>query len=39
MNHILKIYGYDAAKIFTKKLQQDLQEKAKIRNNLIKDKE
>lgn len=39
MNHILKIYGYDAAKIFTKKLQQDLQEKAKIRSNLIKDKE
>jgi len=39
MNHILKTYGYDAAKVFTQKLQQDLQEKAKIRNNLIKDKE
>ena len=39
MNHILKIYGYDAAKVYTQKLQQDLQRKSKIYNTLLDDKE
>lgn len=30
MNHILKMYGYDAAKVFTKRLQEDLQRKSKL---------
>lgn len=32
MNHILKMYGYDASKVYTQRLQQDLQKKARIRN-------
>ncbi len=39
MNHILKTYGYDAAKVYTQKLQQDLQRKSKIYNTLLDDKE
>ncbi|MBN2461090.1 MAG: HPr(Ser) kinase/phosphatase [Candidatus Cloacimonetes bacterium] len=39
MNHILKIYGYDAAKTYTMRLQEDIQKKAKIRGALIDDKE
>ncbi len=35
MNHIMKLYGYDAAKEYTKKLQQDLQKKAKFRNDSL----
>jgi len=39
MNHILKVYGYDAAEIYTKRLQEDIQKKARIRSALIDDKE
>ncbi|MCK4654059.1 MAG: HPr(Ser) kinase/phosphatase [Candidatus Cloacimonetes bacterium] len=35
MNHILKLYGYDAAKVYTQKLQKDLQKKAKLRHASI----
>jgi HPr kinase/phosphorylase len=38
-NHILKIYGYDAAKEYTNKLQKDLQDKAKLRKTVIADNE
>ncbi len=39
MNHILKTYGYDAAKVYTEKLQEDIKRKAKVRNAMIDDKE
>ncbi|MCK4694412.1 MAG: HPr(Ser) kinase/phosphatase, partial [Candidatus Cloacimonetes bacterium] len=39
MNHISKTFGYDAAKIYTKRLQDDLKRKANINDKLIDDKE
>ncbi|HHE38202.1 MAG TPA: HPr(Ser) kinase/phosphatase [Candidatus Cloacimonetes bacterium] len=39
MNHISKTFGYDAAKVYTKRLQDDLKRKAQINNKLIDDKE
>ncbi len=39
MNHISKLFGYDAAKEYTNKLQEDLTRKAKIRENKIEKKE
>ncbi|MBN1326981.1 MAG: HPr(Ser) kinase/phosphatase [Candidatus Cloacimonetes bacterium] len=39
MNHILKTYGYDAAKAYTRRLQEDIKRKAKVRSALIDDKE
>jgi len=39
MNHISKTFGYDAAKIYTKRLQDDLKRKAQINDKLIDDKE
>ncbi len=39
MNHISKIFGYDAAKVYTKKLQDDLKQKALLKNRLLDDKE
>ncbi|MDY6915953.1 MAG: HPr(Ser) kinase/phosphatase [Candidatus Cloacimonadota bacterium] len=39
MNYILKTYGYDAAKEYTAKLQQDLTNKAKKRKIRLDDKE
>ncbi|MDP8269050.1 MAG: HPr(Ser) kinase/phosphatase [Candidatus Tenebribacter davisii] len=38
MNHISKLFGYDAAKEYTDKLQEDLKRKAKIREKHIADK-
>jgi HPr kinase/phosphorylase len=32
LNYILKRYGYDAAKEYTDKLQDELKKKAKLRN-------
>ena len=39
MNHILKTYGYHAAKEFTKKLNESLQKKAQHRSMIVDDKE
>ncbi len=39
MNHILKQFGYDAAKTYVNRLQEDLKKKAKARNSLLNDKE
>lgn len=39
MNHILKIFGYDAAKTYVNRLQEDLKKKAKARSLLLNDKE
>jgi HPr kinase/phosphorylase len=39
MNYILKTYGYDAAKEYTARLQQDLKNKAKMRKMRLDDKE
>jgi HPr kinase/phosphorylase len=39
MNYILKTYGYEAAKEYTARLQQDLKNKAKMRKLRMDDKE
>ncbi len=39
MNHISKLFGYDAAKEYTDKLQEDLKRKTKMRENQIEEKE
>ncbi len=39
MNYILKTFGYDAAKVFTQRLQEDLQRKSKLKKSLNDDKE
>lgn len=39
MNYILKMFGYDAAKVFTQRLQKDLQKKSKLRNAQLNDNE
>ncbi|HCX73047.1 MAG TPA: HPr(Ser) kinase/phosphatase [Candidatus Cloacimonas sp.] len=39
MNYILKTYGYEAAKEYTARLQQDLKNKAKMRKMRMDDKE
>ena len=38
MNHISKLFGYDAAKEYTNKLQEELTRKAKMREKQIKEK-
>jgi HPr kinase/phosphorylase len=39
MNHILKMYGYDAAKVYVNRLQDHLEKKRKIRSNSLNNKE
>ncbi len=39
MNHISKLFGYDAAKEYTNKLQEDLKRKSKMREKQIEEKE
>jgi HPr kinase/phosphorylase len=39
MNHILKTYGYDAAKVYVNRLQEHLEQKRKNRNISLNDKE
>ena len=38
MNHISKLFGYDAAKEYTNKLQEDLKRKSKMREKQIEEK-
>ena len=39
MNHISKLFGYDAAQEYTNKLQENLKRKAKIREKQVEEKE
>ena len=39
MNHMLKIYGYNAAKVFNQRIQQEIERKDRIRSYLETDKE
>ena len=39
MNHMLKIYGYNAAKIFNERIKKEIERKNKIRTYLEEDKE
>jgi HPr kinase/phosphorylase len=39
MNHILKMFGYDAAKEYTRRLQEELKRKSMVKRALIEDNE
>ncbi|MBC8385364.1 MAG: HPr(Ser) kinase/phosphatase [Candidatus Cloacimonetes bacterium] len=39
MNHIMKTYGYDAAKEYTERLKREIRKKSKIKNIQVDDKE